>query len=213
MEMGPELGLGWALGDAIDDQVLLIKTAWGGKSLNEDFRPPSSGGATGPFYIRMIEEVKQVLSNLHQLFPKAPPRYELAGVGWHQGWNDAVGHNASQYGVDLPNLINDIRKDLGKAKLPFTVGVSGMGGFRPYSDTQCTGALDVLTNTIIPAQFSVANKTAHPEFEGSVSAVETRHFHRQAQFSPGGQCYHWNNNCESYWLVGQAMGASMLTLI
>ena len=82
-----------------------------------------------------------------------------------------------------------------------------------YSDTQCTGALDVLTDTIIPAQFSVANASLHPEFVGTVSAVETRHFHREAKYSPGNQCYHWNNNCESYWRVGQAMGKGMLQLI
>jgi hypothetical protein len=100
--------------------------------------------------------------------------------------------------VDLPNLISDVRKDLshyfpGAERLPVTVGVSGMGGFKPYSDVQCTGALDVLTDTIIPAQFSVANSTLHPEFAGTVSAVETRHFHRKAQYSPGNQCYHWNS--------------------
>ena len=44
------------------------------------------------------------------------------------------------------------------------------------------------------------------------SAVETRAFHREARFSPGDQCYHWNNNCESYWRVGVAMGESMLEL-
>ena len=47
----------------------------------------------------------------------------------------------------------------------------------------------------------------------TVSAVETRAFHREARFSPGDQCYHWNNNCESYWRVGVAMGESMLELI
>jgi hypothetical protein len=106
-----------------------------------------------------------------------------------------------------------VRRDLGAPALPVTVGVSGMGGYRPYSDTQCTGALDVLTDTIIPAQFAVANASLHPQFRGTVTAVETRQFHREARFSPGNQCYHWNNNCESYWRVGQAMGLSMLTLL
>ena len=110
-----------------------------------------------------------------------------------------------EYGSDLANLIRDVRKDLGTPKLPWSIGVSGMGGYRPYTDTQCTGALDVLTDTIIPAQFSVANGI-------TVSAVETRAFHREARFSPGDQCYHWNNNCESYWRVGVAMGESMLEL-
>ena len=88
-----------------------------------------------------------------------------------------------------------------------------MGGYRPYSDTQCTGTLDVLTDTIIPAQLALANETLYPDLTGTVSAVETRPFHRESQFSPGDQCYHWNNNCESYWRVGVAMGESMLELI
>ena len=38
----PELGFGLVMGDCSDNQVLLIKVAWGGKSLAKDFRPPSS---------------------------------------------------------------------------------------------------------------------------------------------------------------------------
>src|SRR5450755_4555409 len=36
--IGPELGFGHVVGDAYDEQVLLIKLAWGGKSLAKDFR-------------------------------------------------------------------------------------------------------------------------------------------------------------------------------
>ena len=46
--IGPELGFGNVVGDALKEPVLLIKTAWGGKSLMKDFRPPSSGGEVGP---------------------------------------------------------------------------------------------------------------------------------------------------------------------
>ena len=42
--IGPELAFGWVMGDALDEPVLLIKCAWGGKSLAVDFRPPSSAG-------------------------------------------------------------------------------------------------------------------------------------------------------------------------
>src|SRR5579884_1450005 len=45
---GPELQFGHVLGDYCGGQVLLIKTAWGGKSLYKDFRPPSSGVEVGP---------------------------------------------------------------------------------------------------------------------------------------------------------------------
>ena len=51
---GPELQFGHVLGDYFDNQVLLIKTAWGGKSLYRDFRPPSSGGTVGPYYTKML---------------------------------------------------------------------------------------------------------------------------------------------------------------
>ena len=48
---GPEMQFGHVVGDAFNDPILIIKTAWGGKSLMADFRPPSSGGEVGPFYI------------------------------------------------------------------------------------------------------------------------------------------------------------------
>jgi len=35
--IGPEYGFGWAVGDHFKQPVLIIKTAWGGKSLNVDF--------------------------------------------------------------------------------------------------------------------------------------------------------------------------------
>ncbi len=41
--IGPELQFGHVMGDFFDEPVLLIKTAWGGKSLAVDFRPPSAG--------------------------------------------------------------------------------------------------------------------------------------------------------------------------
>ena len=41
--IGPELGFGWTMGDYLDEDVLIIKTAWGGKSIDRDFRPPSRG--------------------------------------------------------------------------------------------------------------------------------------------------------------------------
>jgi alpha-galactosidase len=41
--IGPELECGAVLGDRYEQPVLLIKTAWGGRSLYRDFRPPSAG--------------------------------------------------------------------------------------------------------------------------------------------------------------------------
>ena len=80
--IGPELQFGHVVGDYFDNQVLLIKTAWGGKSLAKDFRPPGSGGEVGPYYVEMMKDVKDVLANLKQHFPGYDGRgYELAGFG------------------------------------------------------------------------------------------------------------------------------------
>jgi alpha-galactosidase len=38
-----ELEFGWMMGDNFDEPVLIIKTAWGGRSLYKPFRSPSSG--------------------------------------------------------------------------------------------------------------------------------------------------------------------------
>ena len=42
---GPELGFGWEMGDALDETFVMVKAAYGGRSLAVDFRPPSSGEA------------------------------------------------------------------------------------------------------------------------------------------------------------------------
>ncbi len=42
-KIGPELEFGNTVGNYFKEQVLLIKTAWGGKSIGRDFRPPSAG--------------------------------------------------------------------------------------------------------------------------------------------------------------------------
>ena len=131
--IGPELGFGHVIGDAFDEPVLIIKTAWGGKSLQKDFRPPSSGGEVGPFYTEMLKHVRDVLDDLQNLFPDiAGDGYEIAGFAWHQGWNDGCSMPAClEYGENLANLIRDVRKDLGVEKLPFVIADSGFGGIEP----------------------------------------------------------------------------------
>jgi len=52
----------------------------------------------------------------------------------------------------------------------------------------------------------------YKEFQGNVAFVETKAFWRPADVSPSGQAYHWNNNAETYYLIGQAMGEAMKKL-
>ena len=53
---GPEYNFGHVVGDHFDEQVLLIKCAWGGKSLGRDFRSPSAGLPTQEEFEQMVEK-------------------------------------------------------------------------------------------------------------------------------------------------------------
>lgn len=53
---GPELNFGHVVGNHFDQQVLIIKTSWGGRALAKGFLPPSSM-ASDQEYARMAEEL------------------------------------------------------------------------------------------------------------------------------------------------------------
>ena len=67
--IGPELGFGHVVGDRWDEPVLLLKVAWGGKSVGVDFRPPTAGGEVGHCYRDLFAEVRRVMGSLEELFP------------------------------------------------------------------------------------------------------------------------------------------------
>ena len=201
---GPELQFGHVLGDHLDAQVLLVKTAWGGKSLFKDFRPPGSGGTVGPYYTKMVAEVKEALAGLKADFPAYRGQgYELAGLVWYQGWNDGVDPKAAvpEYEQNLVNLIKDVRKDLGTPNLPVVVGeLTG-----PWVDAPGAWA------SLRKAQAAAA---ARPEFRGNVVFVPTRDFVRPAADSPNpGHGHHEFGNAETYVLVGNALGKGMVRLL
>jgi alpha-galactosidase len=200
--IGPELGFGWVIGDAYEEPVLLIKLAWGGKSLAKDFRPPSSGGEVGPYYKEIVERTQAVLRNLKNEFSEFGNRdYELAGFGWHQGWNDRINQAFNdEYEKNMANFIRDIRNDLGVEKLPFVIAETGMTG----PDEKHPRAL-----SLMKAQAAVAE---YEEFRGNVAFVGTKALWRAEDQSPTKQGYHWNTNAETYYLIGEAMGMAMKKL-
>ncbi len=201
--IGPELGFGMAVGDALQEPVLLVKIAWGGKSLAVDFRPPSSGGTVGPNYSEVVRGTREALANLGTNFPDLTGRTpEIVGFGWHQGWNDRINDAfVREYEQNMANFIRDIRKDLAVPKLPFVIAETGMGGV----EEKDRGALGLMR-----AQAAVAE---HAEFKGNVAFVGTRAFWRPSEASPSDQGYHWNSSGETYYLVGDAMGRAMNDLL
>ena len=210
-KIGPELTFGIYMQQHVDEPILVIKTAWGGKSLNTDFRPPSAGPyefnaqqlenlkkqgkdlvqakadrakKTGQYYRLMMEHINKVLGDIKRVYPAhdAKAGYELAGFVWFQGWNDMVDRGTypnraqpggyAQYSEVLVHFIRDVRKDLSAPKMPFVIGVMGVGGsVEKYGPDQKRYAgihSEFRKAMAAPAKLS--------EFKGNVTAVFTENY-------------------------------------
>ncbi|MCU0779538.1 MAG: sialate O-acetylesterase [Akkermansiaceae bacterium] len=209
---GPEFAFGQVMGDYyLADDVLVIKAAWGGKSLAVDFRPPSAvarvpGTQVGPFYRGIFDNVREVLTKLGTEFPQwSGTGYQIVGFGWHQGWNDRVNQTYNdEYEANMKNFIDDVRSELGQPELPFVIATTGMAG---WAETH-PRALSLMN-----AQLAMKDFTKYPAFEGNVDVIDTRDFWRDATVSPADQGYHWNQNGETLFLIGKSMGDRMVGLL
>ncbi len=210
--IGPEFTFGLRMDAAFDEPVLIIKAAWGGKSLHTDFRSPSAGpyempartrelwerhpqgahgipkaedrqkwnaekiAATGVYYRLMMSHVKNVLADPKKVVPgyDAAQGYEIAGFAWLQGFNDMVdgqvypNHNQPDryalYSELLAHFIRDVRKDLSAPKLPFVIGVMGVGGLKDQSPS------------MVAFRQAMAAPAEMPEFKSNVTTVQTAPF-------------------------------------
>ena len=155
-EIGPELMFGAIMGEKYEEHVLLIKTAWGGKSVWCDFRSPGAGEMTwdekrilkrdnhlkpGLFYRKMVAEIKECLANIKDVVAGYEGQgYEIVGMAWFQGWNDfgewhlqlddkRVGMGLiERYPHNLAAMFGDLRKDLDAPDMPIAIGELGVGG-------------------------------------------------------------------------------------
>jgi alpha-galactosidase len=217
--IGPEYGFGFAVGDYYEDPVLLIKSAWGGRSLVRNFLSPSSAdyptptkdGDTGFQYAEVLRHVKEITGDLKKYYPDyAGKGYEIVGFGWHQGWNDRINQDAvNVYEKNMENFVKDIRKDLGIEKLPFVIANTGMGGW----DIPTTARYKKKVEKLMADQLALADGEKYPEFKGNVGGVETRDFQRKREESPSRQDYHWMRNWETFYLIGKGMGDCMVGLL
>jgi len=217
--IGPEYAFGFAVGDYYKDPVLLIKSAWGGRSLYHNFLSPSSAdyatpkkdGDKGFQYAEVLRHVKEITGNLKKYYPRyAGKGYEIVGIGWHQGWNDRIDQKAVDvYEKNMVNFIKDIRKDLGIKKLPFVIANTGMGGW----NIPTTARYKKKVEKHMAAQLAPSDAKKYPEFKGNVAGVETRSFQRSRAESPSRQDYHWMRNWETYYLIGKSMGDSMVAIV
>jgi lysophospholipase L1-like esterase len=152
----------------------------------------------GQEYLELLDGVKQTLADFDRYCPGFAGRTpELAGFVWFQGIADAQSDAfAAAYEKNLTGLIQDIRREFNQPALPVVVAALGQYG----------NAMTPNTRKVHDAQMAAAKSIPR------VASVDTLPFFFPKDKSPGGREWDYSNNAESFLLIGEAMGRSMIEL-
>ena len=196
-KIGPEFTFGLYMDKAIEEPILIIKTAWGGKSLFYDFRSPSSGvyqrsekdlekgrntaARNGHYYRLMLGHIKHVLDDIKRVCPSydAKQGYEISGFIWFQGFNDMV--NRGVYPV-LPADSRENRFEKYSGWLAHFI----RDVRKDLNTPQMPFIIGVMgVGGIAPEKVNEGNQefrkamaapSSYPEFRGNVAAIHTGQF-------------------------------------
>lgn len=225
--IGPEIGIGHALGHVTDAPVMILKSCIGNRSLGWDLLPPGTeswehGGKVQPGYRGTPDEpggdtggdmskgwyagcqydgdiaaAKRVLENLDKYYPGGK-EYEVMGFFWWQGDKDMRNPaHCATYEKNLIQLIKSLRKDFAAPEARFVTASLG----------QTKRGSQGGDGKILDAMEAVANSD-EPELRGKVGFVYSN------PLSKGGSSSgHYGGNPETYMNVGEAMGKAMVGLL
>ena len=232
--IGPELQFGHVMGYFHDEPVIILKASQGNRSLGWDILPPGSKRFTyegrtyagykdsipswtadnpgeevnwyaGKQYDDFVRETHAVLGNFSTHFPQYKDQgYEIAGFVWWQGHKDGNPAHASRYELNLVHFLKTFRAEFQVPNAPCVIATIGFNGWKMAGPHL----------TVASAQLAVSGeKGNYPEFAGNVLTVETRDFWKDASISPRNQGFHYNQNAETYMMVGDALGRGMVQLL
>ncbi|MDB4734338.1 sialate O-acetylesterase [Akkermansiaceae bacterium] len=229
--IGPELGFGHSVGEAIDEPVLVLKTSQGNRSLGWDFLPPGSkqyeydgkiyagyqesplswdkdsepepiNWYAGKQYDECFKAAHEVLNDFDAQFPHWKGRgYEIAGFAWWQGDKDR--YNLAHAKKYEENLVHLIKTLRREFKAPKAKFIVATLGQTAKDST------DLNEKLILDAQLAVDGAAGkYSDFKGNVGTVFTH------PLSQGGASNsHYNGNAQTYMDVGLAMGEAMVRLL
>lgn len=231
--VGPEIGIGHHLGDAVDAPVLILKSCIGNRALGWDLLPPGSEG------FEFTD--KQGVTWVHPGYKGSPERWkkgtEPQPITWYAGM---------QYDGDISRakkVLENLEEYYPGAHSYEVAGFFWWQGDRdsrsealssryeknlvhlikqlrkefnaPQAKFVCAslgqtekGATDG-GGKILDAVLSVDGESGkYPEFKGNVASVYTHPLSKGG--SSGG---HYDKNAETYMNVGEAMGKAMVELL
>ncbi|MDR3691797.1 MAG: sialate O-acetylesterase [Fimbriimonas sp.] len=154
-----------------------IRARWKQRGLDPDKEAAKTDAQCGVFYRHMIDHIKMALGDIKRIVPDYDPKqgYKLGGFVWFQGFNDMIDDwsypgrmqpgGYADYSRLLEDLIRDVRNDLSAPKLPFVIGVMGIGGMKEGAKPPQSNFREA---QVAPSKLK--------EFKGNVVAVQTAGF-------------------------------------
>ena len=236
--IGPELGIGHYVGDALDAPVLLLKSCIGNRSLGWDLLPP---GSKGYEFTDRDKKTGKELVYTYAGYKESPMRWEKGTepqkIGWYAGkqYDDDV--------ADAKKVLAEFEQYDPGAKEYEIAGFFWWQGDKDRYDAGLAShyeqnlvhlieqlrqdfnapnakfVLATLGQTkkgdagndglILDAQLAVdGNNGKYPEFKGNAATVYSN------PLSHGGASNsHYNGNAETYMDIGEAMGKAMVDLL
>lgn len=237
-KIGPEIGIGHCLGNAVEAPVLLLKSCIGNRSLGWDLLPPGSE--------RYEVEVKdpktgEMKTFVYAGYKDSPAKWEKGTeptpIGWYAGMQyDGDVANAKKVLAELDTYYpgaktyeiagffwwqgDKDRYDAGHASryeqnLVRLIQTLRRDFEAPNAKFVCatlgqTAKGDTGTEGhILDAQLAVDGKNGkYPEFKGNVATVYSKPL-----CHGGASNSHYGGNAETYMDIGEAMGRAMVELI
>ena len=135
---GPEFNFGHVLGNHYDEQVLIIKTSWGGRALAQGFLPPSSMPTDAEFEVlTQAENNKNIEWNMQQKIRVEKNNLKIAEENKTAEKKKAlqkykprpvvsVTEYKQRYGIDYRNMVHEVHDCLANLKERFP-GYQGQG--------------------------------------------------------------------------------------
>ncbi|MGB1131191.1 MAG: sialate O-acetylesterase, partial [Haloferula sp.] len=116
---GPEITFARELLEDDMGPIAIIKDAWGGTTLVNDWAPDGGDDKSRKLYARFVKQVEHRLADLKD----AGETYQVEALMWHQGENDMFHAEGKQsYEENLAGFIASLRRDLKLPELKVFVG-------------------------------------------------------------------------------------------
>jgi hypothetical protein len=217
-KFGPEVGIGYYLGHAIDAPVMLLKSCVGNRALGWDLLPPSAVGtgakggsyqgdsessnrkvseaakaANGGWYAGLqydqdVGAAQTALKDLATYYPGGT-KFEVAGFFWWQGNAEPGKGSVENYDKNLAFLFNDLRKDFNAPNAKFVCATLGEH------------------DKAAPLSQKMFDFAALPENKDKAAVFYSQPV---AKGSSGG---HYGGDHDTYMKVGEGMGKLMIELL